>query len=208
MDRPIPHLKIKASFCVSTSREQVDFVCKLFARYDKPWAICGGWALSLWLGRQIRPHGDIDIAVFRRDNDDLYGYLSEEWTLNYIDAGVEYPWTGELLQLPIHQIRGRNQTANLDSLELLMNDASADTWLFRRNQNITYPISNTILYTPDNIPIIAPEVALLFKAKYNDEPKSDQDFQFISPNLNNGQRSWLKSSLTVAYPDHIWTTNL
>ncbi len=193
---------------MSTSREQVDFVCKLFAHYKKPWAICGGWALSLWLGRQIRPHGDIDIAVFRRDNDNLYRYLSKDWTLNYIDAGKEYAWQGEPLNLPVHQIRGRKQAANLDSLELLLNEAVSDTWLFRRDQQVSYPLGDTIHLTTDNIPIIAPEVALLFKAKYSQEPKSDQDFQHVSPNLSNAQRTWLRSSLEVVYPSHSWIKQL
>lgn len=30
-----------------------------------PWWISGGWALDLFLGRQTRPHFDIDIAMPR-----------------------------------------------------------------------------------------------------------------------------------------------
>ena len=29
-----------------------------------PWAVCGGYALDLFLGRAMRVHSDIDICVF------------------------------------------------------------------------------------------------------------------------------------------------
>lgn len=32
-----------------------------------PWAICGGWAIDLWLDRPVREHADVDVAVFRED---------------------------------------------------------------------------------------------------------------------------------------------
>src|ERR1700742_1879050 len=38
-----------------------------FEGLEVPWWIAGGWALDLYLGRQSRPHKDLDVGVLRRD---------------------------------------------------------------------------------------------------------------------------------------------
>lgn len=42
-------------------------VAHLLADFGRPWGFCGGWAIDLFLGQEIRPHKDIDVAVLRRD---------------------------------------------------------------------------------------------------------------------------------------------
>jgi hypothetical protein len=38
----------------------------------------GGWAVDLWVGRITRPHEDIDVLVWRRDEDRIHEVLQEE----------------------------------------------------------------------------------------------------------------------------------
>jgi hypothetical protein len=38
-----------------------------FANVPVPWWIAGGWAIDLFLGRETRPHGDLDVGVLRRN---------------------------------------------------------------------------------------------------------------------------------------------
>ena len=45
----------------------VDALAALLAPVDAPWWIAGGQAIDLWLGRQTRPHLDLDVQVLRRD---------------------------------------------------------------------------------------------------------------------------------------------
>jgi len=40
---------------------------KVFAHVSVPWWVAGGWALDLFAGRVLRPHEDLDVAVFRED---------------------------------------------------------------------------------------------------------------------------------------------
>jgi hypothetical protein len=40
---------------------------KLLAGYSKPWAVCGGWAIDLFLHHVTRPHKDVDFAILRKD---------------------------------------------------------------------------------------------------------------------------------------------
>ena len=42
-----------------------DFINKV----NIPWAICGGFALDLFLEKEIRTHSDIDICVFEKDRE-------------------------------------------------------------------------------------------------------------------------------------------
>src|SRR5688572_31726010 len=37
------------------------------ANVSVPWWIAGGWAIDLFLGRDTRPHQDLDVGVLRRD---------------------------------------------------------------------------------------------------------------------------------------------
>jgi hypothetical protein len=38
-----------------------------FATLDAPWCVVGGWSIDLWLGRETRTHGDLEIAIARSD---------------------------------------------------------------------------------------------------------------------------------------------
>jgi hypothetical protein len=43
--------------------------------FPAPWALCGGWAIDAWLGRQTREHGDVDVSVFLQDQRALFEHL-------------------------------------------------------------------------------------------------------------------------------------
>lgn len=45
--------------------------------FEGKWCIAGGWAIDLYLGKEIRTHGDIEILVFREDQKILKNYLKE-----------------------------------------------------------------------------------------------------------------------------------
>jgi hypothetical protein len=38
-------------------------IARLLAGVTAPWCVAGGWAIDLFLGRQTREHGDLEIAV-------------------------------------------------------------------------------------------------------------------------------------------------
>ena len=45
-----------------------DAAVELLRDLDVPWWIAGGWSLDLFLGYELRPHEDLDVAVLRRDH--------------------------------------------------------------------------------------------------------------------------------------------
>ena len=79
---------------------------KLFEGYERPWAVCGGWAIDLFLNRVTRSHKDVDFAILRNDQLIIQEYLlSRGWTLEKAVNGQLIPWqTGEWINLPIHTI--------------------------------------------------------------------------------------------------------
>jgi hypothetical protein len=57
--------------------------------------------------------------------------------------------------------------------------------------------------TAHGVPVVAPEIALLFKAKAP-RFKDQRDFDRVLPHLDRSARSWLASALEQAYPGHPW----
>ena len=43
-----------------------------------PWAVCGGYALELFLNRELRAHGDIDLCVLEQDRAKILQYMLEK----------------------------------------------------------------------------------------------------------------------------------
>jgi len=50
------------------------------------WAVAGGWAIDLYLGRVTRQHADVDIAVWRDEQLRLREALPE-WRFSIADSG-------------------------------------------------------------------------------------------------------------------------
>lgn len=45
-----------------------------------PWAVCGGFAIDMFLGKDTRMHGDIDICVFEKDRETVLRYMVQnDW---------------------------------------------------------------------------------------------------------------------------------
>jgi hypothetical protein len=60
-----------------------------------------------------------------------------------------------------------------------------------------------VLTSTTGLPILAPDIVLLFKAKEL-RAKDQVDFEAAVPDMNPSQRQWLRVSLAVCYPKHPW----
>lgn len=171
--------------------------------YQKPWAIAGGWAIDLHLGRQTRLHSDIEIAIFRKDQLDLKQYL-HTWKFRKVVEGRFEHWNGEALNLPLHELHGSN---GHEEIEVLLNEVEHAKWIFRRNSGISFPANKLIQQSSYGIPYIHPAVVLLYKAKQIRE-KDHHDFLAVKEYLEEWERQWLCQALMVHQPDHRWTVLL
>lgn len=185
-------------------------VFKLLAGFEKPWFVAGGWAVDLFLDKVTREHEDIEIAIFRCDQLKLRNYL-KGWEFKKVIPGPTMHselWNeDEWLDLPVHEIHAENKDSDLLHLEVLLNESSGDKWRFRRNLNITCPISTLGTHSKNGVPFLNPEIILLYKAK-NPNPKDEADFKNIIQALDEKRKSWLKQAITICYPDHRWLETL
>lgn len=175
-------------------------------RFGAPWGIAGGWAIALFVGREIRPHADVDVAIFRGDQARVHSNL-EPTMARRVAAGVLDPWPeGEWLAPPIHEVH--LGWADGLALELLLNerDERSGEWVFRRDSRVRRPLSCTFRYLT-GVPCLAPEIALLYKSKAPGV-KDDADFIAALPELSDEQRRWLRASLDMVSPGHPWSVAL
>lgn len=174
------------------------------------WCICGGWAIDIFLKRVSRVHKDVDIAIWRRDQLALRSYLiARNWTLEKAVAGQLFAWlNNEFIELPVHTIWCRNSSNNPNFIEILFNEVNDNYFLFRRALNITYPLESAIITSELGIPILAPEIVLLYKAKNASNKENQHDFEVTLPYLNDVQSAWLKDALLELHPNHEWLDQL
>jgi hypothetical protein len=95
------------------------------------------------------------------------------------------------------------------TFEVLLEVHDSDrSWRYRRDARITAPLAKFGLRSADGIPYVAPEVALLYKAKGHDISKNAADFDATVPRLDSEARTWLSSALEIAHPEHPWLAAL
>jgi hypothetical protein len=182
-------------------------VTALFAGYPRPWFIAGGWAIDLFLGRVTRDHEDVDVAVLRRDQQDLRSQL-ERWDFEKVVDGHRERWReGEWLNPPIHELRARPPSAPQREIEILLNESKDDAWVFRRDARVTMSLSEARLVTRSGIPYLDPAIVLLFKAK-TPAAKDLADFDQVRPYLGLERRLWLRHALEIGHPGHPWIARL
>ncbi|MGW1807066.1 nucleotidyltransferase domain-containing protein [Streptomyces sp. NPDC002078] len=182
----------------------------MFAEADFPWWIAGGYAIELAAGRDLRPHGDLDVLVLRRDQA-LVRDLLVDWELYVADPpgqGELRPWRlGEVLQPPLHDIWCRRTPVVPWSIQLMLDEAEGTQWVSRRHSAIRLPIDRLGRTSETGIPYLAPEVQLFYKAKATRE-KDETDFEAVLPLLDAPARAWLAGAIRVIAPSHPWLRRL
>jgi len=182
-------------------------VAALMREFEPDWFIAGGWAIDLYLEKITRPHEDIEIAIFRQDQIALQNYL-DGWVLKKAVNGKLSVWNrDERLELPIHEIHCFKETAEPQSLEVLLNETDGDEWLYRRNVKATKPLSKFYLTSNLGMKFLCPEVVLLYKSK-RPRLKDEQDFEAVVEYLDVESKEWLKNTLIVCYSEHHWLQKL
>ena len=188
--------------------EEVQKVGALLGRLRCEWYVCGGWALDLFLGRVTRAHKDVDVAVARRDQLEVQDYLRRRgWRLEKAAGGELSPWAeGERLELPLHGVWCRNEAHDPAFFELLLNEVDDELFRFRRDQSVTLPRARMSFASSSGLPVLAPEVVLLYKS--NSPGEYAADFRAAAPSLSGESRAWLKGALAQVSPGHPWADEL
>jgi len=170
---------------------------------DVPWCVVGGWSIDLFLGRETRAHADLEIAIARADfarvRERLAGFA---WHV-VGDGEVRALEPAELPPADRHQNWLLDPRANAWRMDVMLEPGDADTWAFRRDERIRAPRAQMIARTDEGIPYLAPQGALLFKAKRTSD-KDEVDFAAAAPLLSAPARAWLRDALALVHPGHPW----
>ena len=188
----------------------IESIATLLSPLPVTWGFCGGWAIDLFLNRITRSHKDVDVAILRDDQHIVFDFLRQRgWILEKaMDGGLIPLKEDEFLTLPIHTVWCRNIDSQPDFLEVLLNEREGDQFLFRQNRSIQRPLNLAFLISPSGFPILAPEIALLYKSKSLKDAENCQDFQSALTALNTESRQWLVQALHTLSPDHEWLKEL
>lgn len=160
---------------------------------EAPWWIAGGWSLDLFLGTQLRPHKDLDVAVLRRDQRRVFDALPG-WELAVAHDGALEPWDGSLLPGDRHSVWARPRGAERWQLELVLDEADGELWQYRRDARVTRPLASL---GPAG-GALPPELALLYKAS---EAGQERDWDAVVPRLDEPARAWLAEAVATAHPE-------
>ncbi len=188
--------------------QEIRAVARTLASLRAPWAVAGGWAIDLALGRTTRPHADVDIAVFRNEQAELRSALSG-WRFEVAVGGMLTPWAPDVsLELPVHEVHAQPPAGTSGpALEFLLNEREGTDWVYRRDPAVRLPLARAIREVPGGIRVLAPEIVLLYKSK---APRAtdEHDFRAARPLLDAEGRAWLRAALLRATPTHPWAADL
>jgi len=182
-------------------------VMKRVAGAQIPWAVCGGWAIDLFLDQETRAHEDIEIEILRADFPKLRQWLAPLEFYEVGDGEVRALALGAVPPPEKHQTWLADPTAQTWLMDAMLQEGDAETWVCRRNPALVTPRDRMIGKTRYGVPYLKPEAVLLFKAKQT-RPKDEADFVSAVPRMDGAARAWLKDALTQTHPAHHWIARL
>jgi hypothetical protein len=194
------------------------------------YAICGGHAIDLFLGKKMRPHKDLDAVVYWEDRDQIIQYMINSGWDVYEPCGTDYLhkinniYNQKRIKSNIWCVKPENshykftekekdmfsvefdnlEQMELDYIEILFNSRKNNEFIYARNHDIRIKMDEAILMS-GNIPFLAPEVVLLYKSKYPFVQENQLDFENTIHKMNVDQLKWFKTSLENEYTkEHEW----
>lgn len=183
-------------------------VLALFRDAPFTWGVAGGYAVEQFLGTAIRAHDDIDVVIFRDQQDLAYRWL-KDWRLYAADPpGTLRAWEAdEWLAFGIHDIWAHRADVQDWQLQLMLVETNGAEWFSRREPKIRGP-RDDLLVNYGDVPCVRIEVQLLYKAKGH-RPKDQRDFQACLPSMTSEEKAWLRQALHLEHPaGHPWLADL
>lgn len=175
----------------------------LFDGFDAPWWLTGGLALDRVVGRRTRDHEDVDFEVPRHALAAVLEHLpgwhphtAHDGRLTPLARAGDHPLTA-------HNVWWRSEPDGPWRVDMQVGDVEGDDWVYRRHPAIRRPLASVWWVDTDDVPVVAPEVQLLFKARA-DRAKDTADGRLVVPMLDRAARVWLVGAVRAAHPDSPW----
>jgi hypothetical protein len=183
-----------------------DEIARRLAGTPAHWAVVGGWAIDLFLGRGTRAHEDLEIAVPRAELALVRAALAGFAFHAVGDGEVRELAPAEETPPERHQNWVLDPAANAWRVDVMLEPGDSVTWVWRRDETLRAP-RTAMIATRDGVPYLRPEAVLLYKAKAVRE-KDEADFAAVLPAMDPSARAWLRAALARAHPRHAWLERL
>jgi len=184
-----------------------DEVMLLLDGVTAQWCIVGGWAIDLFLGKQTRPHHDLEIAIRREHLPAICRHLAG-FVFHTVGGGtVRRLGANDVGSLDLHQHWVLDESAGVWRLDVMVEPGDDQWWVYRRDARVRSPRSAMVNITPGGIPYLRPQGALLYKAKAL-LSKDQADFDACLPRMGAAARAWLAAALELLHPGHVWLDRL
>lgn len=89
------------------------------------------------------------------------------------------------------------------TLELMLDEAEGEDWIYRRHRPIRRPLKTAIRRSNQGIPYLSPEIQLLYKS-HRMRVEDHADFRHVIRKVEAPGRDWLRGSLQATQPAHPW----
>lgn len=131
---------------------------RLLASAGVPWWLAGGWAIDLFVGHARRTHADLDIGCFREDVRGVFDAIAD-WEIHVSASGtLTRVERGAVLPHGAHTLWSRPPSSPCWVLELLIEEAEKDHWVYRRDGRIRRHRADIVAHTTDGLCYVRPEI--------------------------------------------------
>ena len=181
--------------------------------FEGRWWIAGGHAIDLFVGRRTREHGDLDIQILRPDVIGLCehlrcvrGPLLELW----VAVGEELCRDLDPTEIePGWSLWCRARGGGPWLAQFLVMETEGEFWSYRRCPEIGGPLEELGQRSASGVPMIRPEVQLLFNAGGGGQAKHEVDLRATLPGMSLDARLRLRGWIAQAHGEgHPWLAQL
>lgn len=125
------------------------------------WVLCGGYSVALWTGVDTRPHGDVDIGVFRSELAECLGRIGGDRVF-LCRHGTHLPWDGGVVPQEVHDIWIADRTGKHWVLQIMVFDDEGERVFYRRDRRISWAKEHHCIEVA-GMRVLNPFVTFLFK---------------------------------------------
>jgi hypothetical protein len=126
------------------------------------WVLCGGYSIDKWAGQNTRPHGDIDVGVFRTELRQCLEAIGQVRVYLCSPPGVHAPWQGGDAPESVHDIWITDNTGEFWILQVMVFDDDGDRVSYRRDRRIHWSKRSHSIDVA-GVSLLNPFITMLYK---------------------------------------------
>ena len=127
------------------------------------WTLCGGCSLDLIVGRQTRPHTDIDVGVFRSQLIACLHAIGRDQVFLCRPADSRVLWDGSAIDPGVHDIWVSDRDRKYWLMQIMVFEDEGQRVFYRRDPRIWWP-KRSHSSPIDGLQVLNPLITFLYKA--------------------------------------------